>query len=460
MKRGQVLELDIEKLAFGGKGIARVENRVVFVEGTVPGDRVKAKIRRIKSSYIEARLHELIKPSHLRTQAKCSHFGYCGGCKWQYLDYEQQLHFKKEHVRESLVHIGKIDIPAVNDTLPSPLLFGYRNKMEFSFTNSRWLTLVELNNPDIKKDFGLGLHVPGKFDQIMNIDTCWLQDETMNRILNLSQQYFKKSQFPIYDLKTHQGLLRFLVIRKSFYEKNYQVNVVTSEKAVEELTEYSEYLTREVPEIVSVVNTVNSRPAQIALGEAEYTITGRDFLLEKIDPFIFRLSASSFFQTNPLQAERLYQVVKDFVGSGHNLLWDLYCGTGTIAMILSEQAKRIVGFELVESAVKDAAENCREHEIGNCSFIGGDLRQSILGQTETPDVVVCDPPRSGMHEDVVKAILKSNPASIVYVSCNPTTQARDIQLLAENYRVSAVQPVDMFPHTYHIESVVKLERKQ
>jgi len=458
MKRNQQLEIEVEKLAFGGQGLARVDNRVIFIEGGLPGDRAIIQIKKVKQNFVNARINRIIKPSPLRIPAACSHFGTCGGCKWQNLDYVQQCQFKRDQVLESLEHIGKVNPEIVHPTIPSPLVFGYRNKMEFSFTDNRWLTPEELSDPEIKKDFALGLHVPGSFDRIMHIEKCWLQDDLMNQILSFSQNFFKDAQLPVFNLKTHQGLLRFLVIRKSFSQENYMVNVVTFSPASEMLTDFTGTLVERFPRVVSVVNTVNPRFAQIAFGEDEYLLFGKGCVEETIGDFEFEISANSFFQTNPLQAANLYQLVQKFAGKGNNIIWDLYAGTGTIALFLAETAQQVTGFELVESAIKDGYKNAEKNGIKNCEFVSGEIRESIMSRQDQPDIIVCDPPRSGMHGDVVQAIVQKRPQKIIYVSCNPTTLARDIKLMNGYYQLKEVQPVDMFPHTYHIESVALLER--
>ncbi|HFE64867.1 MAG TPA: 23S rRNA (uracil(1939)-C(5))-methyltransferase RlmD [Caldithrix sp.] len=458
MRKKQQLEITIDKLAFGGKGIGHSQGKIIFVDRVIPGDRVLVRIRRVKRNYLEARVLKLLEPSPLRKKAPCEHFGSCGGCKWQNLDYAQQLSFKREQVVESLQHIGLLDSPKVAPVIPSPLQFQYRNKMEFSFTDSRWLSSEELSDPANIKDFAIGLHVPGAFDRVMQIDTCWLQDEVMNEILNFSQEYFRRSALPVFNLKTHQGLLRFLVLRKSFAYNTYMVNIVTFRAAEQELRQYTELLTQKIPGIVSVINTVNPRVAQIAFGEDERLLFGEKALKEKLGHFEFEISANSFFQTNPLQAVNLFQTVQEFVEYRRDLIWDLYSGTGTIGLFLSEKSKRVVGFELVDRAVQDAYRNCRKNGVSNCEFVSGDIRTNLSEIREKPDVIVCDPPRSGMHPDVVKMILQTNTQTIVYVSCNPTTMARDLKILVGEYRLVKVQPVDMFPHTYHIETVAKLER--
>ncbi|GAB4366518.1 MAG: 23S rRNA (uracil(1939)-C(5))-methyltransferase RlmD [Calditrichia bacterium] len=459
MKIRDEIQVTVEKLAYGGKGIARLDNRVVFVDGAVPGDTALVRIQKVKRNHAEARVVSIISPSSLRQSPPCQHADYCGGCKWQHLAYDHQLRVKKELVKEALEHIGGFKDVEVLPTIASPSIFAYRNKMEFSFTDRRWLPPPELENPEITKGFALGLHVPGAFDRVMHIDYCWLQDDLMNQILNFTQEYFRQGGFSVYNLKTHEGFLRFLVLRKSFAQEKYMVNLVTSEPGKEKLSDYVQQLTESFPSISSVVNTVNRRVAQIAFGEEEYLLYGEPALKEKLGDYEFLISANSFFQTNPLQACKLFETTQQFVGGPHSLVWDLYSGTGTIDMFLSGQAKRIVGFELVGSAVKDAEANCRQNGVTNCEFISGDIRENILKQNAQPDVIVTDPPRSGMHPDVVEGILAANPQKIVYVSCNPTTMARDLKILSTGYNPILVQPIDMFPHTYHIETIVLLERK-
>jgi 23S rRNA (uracil1939-C5)-methyltransferase len=293
----------------------------------------------------------------------------------------------------------------------------------------------------------------------MHIDKCWLQDERMTEILNFSQDYFRESGIPVFNLKTHQGDLRFLVLRKSFADNNYMVNVVTFKPYQKELTEYTSRLKSSFEDVVSIINTVNPRLAQIAFGEEEYLLSGTSTLTENLGGFQFSISANSFFQTNPLQAENLYKTVVDYCSSGNKVIWDLYSGTGTIAMFLSSAAEKVVGFELIDSAVEDARRNSGINGIKNCEYVAGDLRTNLTNRHEKPEVIVCDPPRAGMHEDVVAAILMKRPAKIIYVSCNPATMARDIKPMLSFYKIAEVQPVDMFPHTWHIETVVRLEPK-
>lgn len=457
-KKGRQLELTIENVAFGGKGIAKVDDYVVFVENTLPGDTVLAKIRKRKKSYAEAYPLEIITPSDMRREARCEHFGHCGGCKWQNVDYPQQLAFKKQHVAESLRHIGGIDQAVIHEPVPSPEIFGYRNKMEFSFSQNRWLTPEELKNPEIKKGYALGMHVPRFFDRIIDINYCWLQNELMNGVLEFSKAFFKNSGVPVYHLHEKTGILRFLVLRHSVAQDALMVNLVTTEAIPEVMADFAAQLTNRFPRVASVINTINDRLAQIATGEEQHLIHGSGILIERLGDFQFEISSNSFFQTNSHQAAKLYDIVAEYAEIDGQNVWDLYSGTGSIAIFLAGRAKFVSGFEIVENAVKDAYRNASLNNIDNCRFIAGDLRFNIGEYSdEPPDVLICDPPRAGMHKDVLQTILELSPKKIVYVSCNPATMARDLSVLSEAYQVLEVQPVDMFPHTYHIESVARLE---
>jgi 23S rRNA (uracil1939-C5)-methyltransferase len=459
LKRRQKINLRIEKVAFGGKGIAHADEYVVFVDNVLPGDVISAQVSRARKNYAEAFPLEFIELSPLRQAAPCEHFGHCGGCKWQNIPYEQQLQFKKQHVEESLRHIGNLSPEIIHNPIPSPLLFGYRNKMEFSFSESRWLTPEELKNPQIKKGFAVGFHAPRFYNRVIDIRKCWLQSDLLNQVLLFSKEYFQNTGLPVYHLQHKNGILRHLVLRQSFAEGKVLVNVVTFSPILNELRQYADQLTAKFPPVSSVINTINSRPAQIAAGEEQHVVYGTPFLYEKLGEFQFEISPDSFFQTNTLQAENLYKIIKEYAEIEDNTVWDLYCGAGSIAIFLSENARSVTGFEIVENAVKDARRNAELNDISNCHFVAGDLRFTLAQHAQNPpEVLICDPPRAGMHKEVVQTIREISPGRIVYVSCNPATMARDLAELAQDYKVIEVQPVDMFPHTYHIESVAKLEK--
>ncbi len=459
VRRNEILELEIEKVAFGGKGIGHQDAYVIFVKDTIPGDRVTAKVIKRKANYAEARLTGIIRPSKLRIEAPCPYFEWCGGCTWQNISYQDQLQFKRQHVLESLRHIGGIEDLQVEETLPAPEIWGYRNKMEFSFSDRRWLLPSELGNMEISKSYALGLHIPGTFDKILDIDNCLLQSQTANRVLQITDEYCLQNDLEPYGIRSHMGFMRFLVIRKSHSTGELMVNLVTAYRDPERLTPLAATIVAQTPEVTSVVNNINTRKAQIAFGEEEIILAGKHTIRERLGPLNFDISPNSFFQTNSRQAEALYRVVDDFAGlTGEQIVWDLYAGTGTITLFLADSAKYVYGFELLDTAVRDAGQNALDNKIENVRFIGGDLLKNVDRFKPHPDVIILDPPRSGVHPAVCKKLSQSGAARIVYVSCNPGTLARDIQLLSERYAVRRVKPVDMFPHTYHIETVVLLEK--
>ncbi len=460
VKKGQQLKLSISGIAFGGKGLARVDGLAVFVDKAVPLDVVIARIIKKKKQYAEARVDTLLEPSPFRINPRCVYSGFCGGCKWQFLIYDKQLVYKRQHVVDSLEHIGLIQDILVHPTIPSPLIFGYRNKMEFSCSDRRWLLPDEMDLEDVDKGFAIGLHVPGTFYKVLDTRSCLLQPELGNLILDDVRTFIKQSDAPVYGLRSHKGFWRFLMLRHSAAYDQWMVNIITATKDREKVQLLADQLMDKYPQIVSVVNNITSRKAGVAVGEFEIQLAGLSCIKDKIGSFEFEISANSFFQTNTLGAEHLYKIVKEYAGlSGRETVVDLYSGTGSIAIYLADSAKEVIGMEIVESAVTDAENNCRMNRISNCRFILGDIKKSLSKVTVRPDVLIIDPPRAGMHKDVVRQVLEMAPIRIVYVSCNPATMARDLGMIKDSYRVLEVQPVDMFPHTYHIESVAKLERK-
>ncbi len=458
VRKGQVLELKIEKLVYGGRGFARMDGLAIFVEGTVPGDEVLARVFKRKKNHAEARVMALVTPSPCRIKPPCLYSGFCGGCTWQYLDYEKQLFFKEEHVAESLQHIGGFQNIRVHPVVPSEKIFGYRNKMEFSFSDRRWLLPEELSMKDMLKDFALGLHVPGTFDKVLDVQACLLLPDTGNQILGEVRHYAKESGIPPYGLRSHKGFWRFLMMRHAAVQDKWMVNIVTSEEQRTWVQPLAEILYQRYENVTSVVNNINNRKAGIAVGQREIPLIGESFISDKVAGFEFEISANSFFQTNTTTAARLYEVVKTYAGlTGKETVLDLYSGTGTIPIFLSDDAEKIIGIEILETAVQDAKKNCQKNGIQNCRFLCQDIKEGLKEITESPDVVVINPPRAGMHKDVTKMVRDLSCKKIVYLSCNPATLARDLALLKEDYHLVEVQPVDMFPHTYHIESVAKLE---
>ncbi len=479
MKKGDLLELNIEKYAFEGKGIAKIDKEavnpaaaedqikskyVVFVDGSYPGDTVKALVKKVKKSYAEAKVSEVLTPSSFRTPPRCRYFGTCGGCKQQDLDYPVQTKFKQEQVKEIFEKLGGLKDFIIEDIIPSGKTFFYRNKMEFSFAEKRWLTASEISSREIiDRDFALGLHIPGMFDKVLDVEECFLQSELSNKIINLSRDFFKKRNTEIYSTQTHKGCLRNLVIKSAHHTDDLMVNIVTASEDDDLMKEYTDLLLKEVPQITTVINNVNLKKASVAVGDYEKVYYGGGFIYDSIGSYKFRVSANSFFQTNTLQAEKLYQTALDYAGlDGSQVVYDLYSGAGTISIFVSDKAKEVYAFETVESSVSDAEENKKINGISNVHFITADLYKSFLPAAEEnnlprPDVVILDPPRSGMHVNTVNDVVKLNPQKIVYVSCNPATQVRDIKLFSDaGYSLVKIRPVDMFPHTYHIENVALL----
>jgi 23S rRNA (uracil1939-C5)-methyltransferase len=460
LKKGQEIDLSVTQVAFGGKGLCKVDGMAVFVDKAVPGDRVRARIVKKKKSYAEARVLELLESSPLRVDPPCRYSGICGGCKWQFLDYDQQLAFKRQHVQEALEHIGLIrDVP-VHPTIASDKVFGYRNKMEFSCADRRWLLPEEMGDPDVEAGMALGLHVPGTFYKVLDIEACLLMPDLGNAILADVRRAIQASPLPVYGLRSHQGYWRFLVLRHSVARDQWMVNIVTCDERRDQVQPLADRLMEKYGDVVSVVNNITASKAGVAIGEREIHLAGLPMIVETIGDYTFEISSNSFFQTNSRGAGRLYDVARSYAGlTGSETVADLYCGAGTISIYLAGRAAEVTGMEIVESAVADARRNCRRNGIENCRFVSGDIRATLSGLGRRPDVMVIDPPRAGMHQDVVAKVLDLAPQRIVYVSCNPATMARDIALLKEAYLIREVQPVDMFPHTFHIESVARLIKK-
>jgi 23S rRNA (uracil1939-C5)-methyltransferase len=466
MKRGDEIRLKVDDAAFEGRSVGRVEGFVVFVEGAVPGDVVTARILRVKKNYAEAKVVVVEEPSPFRVQPRCRHFGVCGGCRWQHVDYQVQLRFKQQHVVDAFERIGGFrDLPIL-PIIGSDEIYFYRNKMEFSFSDQRWLE--NNSEPETRNsELFLGLHVPQRYDKVLEIAECHLQSDVSNRILEFVRMYARRRNLPAYSSKRNEGYLRFLVVRQSRRRREILVNLVTYDDRPEVMKEFVEELRGAVPEITTIVNTINSRKAQVAYGDREVVCSGDGVIHEKLGSHVFTISASSFFQTNTAQAERLYEVAKSFADlKGNESVWDLYSGTGSIALFVSDAAKEVVGIESVASSVKDAQRNAEANGVRNCTFLLGDLKEKLTSETDwmarhpKPEVMIIDPPRTGMHPKVVEEIIALAPSRIVYVSCNPATQARDVKALcAERYDLAKLQPLDLFPHTYHVENVAQLLRR-
>ena len=459
-KKGQTLVLEIDDLAYGGRGLARVDGFAVFVDRALPGDTVEARVYRKKKNYAEARVLEILQPSADRVQAPCRYSGHCGGCRLQALSYRKQLFYKRRHVAESLAHIGLLrDVP-VHAARPSQQVFGYRNKMEFSCSDRRWLLPEELGRDDVPMGMALGLHVPGTFHKVLDIAACLIQPEAGNAILGHVREYIRASDRPVYGLRSHEGFWRFVMLRHSAAEDAWMVNLVTKTLDRDAVQPLADTLRQAFPRIVSVVNNVTARKAGIAAGEFEVCLAGQPVIIDRIGALEFEISANSFFQTNTRGAETLYGIVRQYAGlGGGETVVDLYCGTGTIALFLAAEAGQVIGVEQAAEAVADARRNSRRNGIGNCRFVAGDAGEVLAQLDVRPQVMVIDPPRAGMHRKVLAQVLALAPGRIVYVSCNPATLARDLALLAEAYVVAEVQPVDLFPHTFHVECVARLEKR-
>jgi 23S rRNA (uracil1939-C5)-methyltransferase len=471
LNKGDLIQIKVERYAFEGKGIGKVDldnpsensepdSFIVFVNGAYPGDLVSAKIKKLKKSYAEAVVQEVISPSQQRVPPRCKYFGTCGGCKQQDMDYTQQIIYKQEQVEDIFKHDGGLSDFKVENILPSENIFYYRNKMEFSFSDLQWLTLLE-DETLSKRGFFLGLHVPNNFEKILDIEECFLQSELSAHILNFTREFFKRRHASIYSTKTHSGYLRNMIIRQAQKTKDIMLNLVTLEENELLMKEYAAAVTSKFPEITTIINNISKKKASIAVGDYEIIYHGSGFIHDKIGNYKFRISANSFFQTNTIQAEKLYRTALEYAEfKGDEIIYDLYSGAGTIAIYVSEFAKEVYGFESVESSIYDAKENLDINKIGNVTFVQANLYKSFLAFTNVlpkPDVVILDPPRGGMHSVTVKDVLQLNPEKIVYVSCNPSTQVRDIKMLVEGgYKLVKIRPVDMFPHTYHIENVALL----
>lgn len=466
LKKGADIELEIDSAAFKGKGIGKVDGLAVFVPNTAPGDRVKARIIKKKKNYREAKLLEVLESGPNRIEPKCKHAQHCGGCNWQHVSYEHQLQFKQEQVKDHMHRIGGLTHLDVNETIGCEESFYYRNKMEYSIGHKRWLSQEEINRDEFVSDrcFAAGLHAPGRFDKILNISECHLQHPISYKILDFIRSWCKEHDIPPFNRIDHQGFMRNVVIRKAYHTDDLMVNIVTYQDDQGIMEEMSSALLDEFPEITTIINNVNDTRSPTAVGRYEKVLHGPGFITDHIGPYHFNIDANAFFQTNTRQAERLYEVAKEFsdIQEGE-IIYDLYCGVGTLSLFLSDKAKQIVGIELEEVAIQNARKNAEKNQVGNVAFVEGDMKdvftKEITDEYGEPDCLITDPPRSGMHPDVVERLKKLKVPKLVYVSCNSSTMARDLKELAEVYEILEIQPVDMFPQTYHIETVANLRLK-
>lgn len=458
-------KVTITDVAAEGKAIAKVDDLVIFVPYVVPGDIVDLQIKRKKHHYAEAVAVKFHEYSSERAVAFCQHYGVCGGCKWQILPYAEQIRYKQKQVTDNLTRIGKIELPEISPILGSEKTQFYRNKLEYTFSNKRWLTEEEVKQ-EVKYDQmnAVGFHIPDAFDKVLAIEKCWLQDDISNRIRNAVRDYAYEHNYSFINLRTQEGMLRNMIIRTSSTGE-LMVILIAKIEADGEMVLFKEllqYVADTFPEITSLLYIINNKRNDTITDLDVYTFKGKDHIFEEMEGLRFKVGPKSFYQTNSGQAYNLYKVARNFAGlTGKELVYDLYTGTGTIANFVSKQARQVIGIEYVPEAIEDAKVNAEINGIKNTLFFAGDMKdmltQDFINQYGRPDVIITDPPRAGMHQDVVDVILFAEPKRIVYVSCNPATQARDLQLLDIKYKVTAVQPVDMFPHTHHVENVVLLE---
>jgi 23S rRNA (uracil1939-C5)-methyltransferase len=453
--------VEIIDVAAEGNSLARVNDMVVFVPFGAPGDIADVKLDKKKKSYAEGHIVNMVKPSEIRQEPKCEHFGTCGGCRWQHLPYEFQLKCKQQQVSDALTRIAKIEIPEITPILGSKNIWEYRNKMEYTFSNKCWLTYEQMKSGEEFPDRdAAGFHISGAFDKVLDINKCHLQDDLGNQLRIFIKQFGKDNGYSFYDLRAQQGLLRTLMIRIASTGEIMAV-IVFGENDESKIKSLLEAVKDKFPQITSLLYVVNLKVNDTISDQNIITYSGKEFIEEEMEGLRFRVGPKSFYQTNSLQAYELYKVARNFAElTGNELVYDLYTGTGTIANFVARQASKVIGIEYVPEAIEDAKINSNINNINNTLFYAGDMKDVLtddfISEHGRPDVMIVDPPRAGMHDDVVKVILNASPRRIVYVSCNPATQARDLALLDAKYKVEAIQPVDMFPHTHHVENVVKL----
>ncbi len=463
-KNKVIEELRIESMATEGKGMGRHNGKVVFVEGTVPGDVAKVLIQRNKKDYSTARVLDLLQASDQRIEAFCQHFGDCGGCKWQFLEYAQQLAYKQGIVEEAFRRIGKLEFPEPFPILGCAEPTFYRNKMEYTFSNKRWITQEEVDaGGEIDSRHGLGFHIRGHFDKIVDIHKCYLQDDYGNAIRNAVRKHALANDLSFYNISEHGGLLRNLIIRNSSLGE-WMVIVSMGEDQPANRQGLLDMLVADFPEITSLHYVVNQKKNDTLFDQDIICYHGRGHIFESFEGIKYKISPKSFFQTNPAQGLKLYEITRAFADlQKEDIVYDLYTGTGSIALFVAEHCAKVFGIEEVEMAIEDAKFNAALNGIDNAQFFAGDVKQvwtdEFVAEHGRPDVLITDPPRAGMHADVVAMIMKLRPSKIVYVSCNPVTQARDLQLMQDSYKIEKIQPVDMFPQTPHIENVVLLQRR-
>lgn len=457
--------VEITGIAAEGKALTRINDMVVFVPYCVPGDVVDLQVTKKKHSFMEARVERLVKPSEHRCEPVCKHYGECGGCKWQILPYEDQLRYKQQQIIDNLTRIGKVELPEISPILGSKHIYEYRNKLEFTFSDRKWLSWDVIRAAGglehVDTAYGVGFHIPNCFDKVLDITECHLMPDINNRIRNAIRTFAREHGISFYNEHTHEGQLRTLIIRTN-HRGEVMLTVVWGEAPNMRLMEY---LQQTFHEIVSLLYVVNQKLNDTISDQEVYVFAGQDHIMEQMEDLQFKVGPKSFYQTNTEQAYELYKVAREFAElTGNELVFDLYTGTGTIANFVAHQAKQVIGIEYIPEAIEDAKVNAQLNHLDNTLFFAGDMKDILnadfIAHYGRPDVIITDPPRAGMHEDVVKTILAAEPKRIVYVSCNPATQARDLNLLDAKYKVTRVQPVDMFPHTQHVENVVQMLLRQ
>ncbi|HLT06242.1 MAG TPA: 23S rRNA (uracil(1939)-C(5))-methyltransferase RlmD [Cyclobacteriaceae bacterium] len=463
--KNHILEnLRVERIAAEGKSVAHYEGKVVFIANVAPGDLVDVRVTRGKSSFMEAEVVKFHEFSTERVTPFCEHFGVCGGCKWQHINYETQLDFKRQQVVDQFERIAKVPIPEVRPILGSSNDRYYRNKLEFTFSNNRWLTYDQIASGQEFSRNALGFHIPKRFDKIVDIQHCYLQGGASNDIRNQLRAFALDNHISFYDIREQKGVLRNLIVRTTGAGET-MVIVQFGEDNPEAIEKVMAFLKDSFPEITSLLYIINLKKNETFFDQEVLTYAGQDFITETMEDLEFRVGPKSFYQTNSEQAYVLYKVARDFADlQGGEVVYDLYTGTGTIANFVAKKAKQVIGIEYVEAAIEDAKLNAHVNDLGNTLFYAGDMKdvfnEEFMSSHPAPDVIITDPPRAGMHDDVVKMLLNLAAPKIVYVSCNPATQARDVAMLAEKYDVAAIQPVDMFPQTFHVENVVLLTKRE
>lgn len=456
--------IEIIDIANKGKSVAKHDGRAIFVQGGVPGDICDITVFKKRKKFWEARIKKIHTYSARRTEYKCEHFGTCGGCKWQNMKYESQLNFKQNQVLNNLKRIGGIELPPHSEILRSKNEYFYRNKMEFTFSNKRWLTLEEIeSNTEISDKNALGFHIPGMFDKVINLKNCYLQKDPSNAIRLSVNQFANNNKLTYFDIRNQEGLLRNLMIRTSS-KNDLMVLIQFYEKDEKNINLLMEHIKTSFPEITSLLYIINQKANNTIYDQEVICYSGKNYITEEIDGLLFIIGAKSFFQTNSEQAKVLYRKTKELAKITENdVVYDLYTGTGTIAQYVATSAKKVIGIDSVEEGIKAAYKNAERNNIKNCTFYTGDIKEvftdGFIIKHGTPDVIITDPPRDGMHKKVIEQILKIGAKRIVYVSCNSATQARDLALMKKMYTVTHIQPVDMFPQTHHVENIIVLELK-